>query len=216
MPSDSTIFIAGSSLPPRHPTPFKIEDRHAFSPSQSCFDKAVSNERMKFGCFPEYRERIDEVLWLTISDGSPKYKRLFVRDHLRNSGFLWPWMLSKSDEFSAAGKCPKAWVNRNLVPGDISQEDMFEWWIATGSQMTYVVREIEQDSNLLKLLPYKTYSARVLDYDKCEFSDASVKNMQASIPKSIQENKFEDFFPSFPCDGAMIEIDSPKRRLRAT
>ncbi|AQS83878.1 hypothetical protein A0U92_02825 [Acetobacter aceti] len=93
---------------------------------------------------------------------------------------------------------------------------MFEWWIATGSQMTYVVREIEQAINLLKLLPYKTYSARALDYDKCEFSDASVKNMQASIPKSIQENKFEDFFPSFPCDGAMIEIDSPKRRLRAT
>lgn len=211
----SELFNLGASLSNPKPRPYKLEDRHQFSPKEADFNRVKNHSQLRFICLPDYQNSIDEVVWLDIMSGDPKYLQYFVRDHLFSSEFRWPWMENVVADFDNKGERPKLWKSYGVdkqvqVPVDV----FFRAWVGQATMMTRAISDMRNFRSILEFDPNARFIARLpcdgaslMEQELCH--ERNERLMQAVI-----EDDLDGYLSGYPLDYCTVDYFSERQAKR--
>lgn len=209
------LFNLGASLSNPKPLPYKLEDRHQFSPDEADFDRVKNHSQLRFICLPGYQNRIDEVAWLDIMSGDPKYLRDFVRNHLFLSEFRWPWMENVVADFDNKGERPKLWKSYGVdkqvqVPVDI----FFRAWVG---QATMMIRAISDMRNFRSILEFDS-NARFIARLTCDGASLMEQELcherNERLMQAVIEDDLDGYLSGYPLDCCTVDYFSERQAKR--
>ncbi|WP_139064444.1 hypothetical protein [Gluconobacter morbifer] len=209
------FFNLGASLSNPKPRPYKIEDRHKFSPDEADFDRVKNHSYLKFICLPDYQSRIDEVAWLDIMSGDPKYLRDFVRNYLFLSEFRWPWMENVVADFDNKGGRPKLWKSYGVdkqvqVPVDV----FFQAWVGQATMMTRAISDMRNFRSILEFDPNARFIARLACDDASPMEQELCRKRNDRLTQAIIEDDLDGYLSGYPLDYCTVDYFSERQAER--
>lgn len=209
------LFNLGASLPEPKPRPYKLEERHKFSPHEAEFDRAKGHSILKFGCLPEWQSRIDEVAWLHIMSGDPKYLRDFVRKDLSSSGFVWPWMENIVAGFDNTGERPKLWKFEGIdkkvkIPIDV----FFRAWAGQINIMICAISDMRGFRSILNFDPGARFIARLTCDGASVMEQELCRERNERLMQAVTADDLDGYLSGYPLDYCTVDYFSERQAKR--